>query len=70
MGVVKDDPALDDEDPALDDDDDDDDGSPCERAILDLLRSGAPRVSALRRSMFMFPACLVSRLDDVDMNRS
>lgn len=61
MGAVKDDPAL---------EDDDDDGSPSERANLDLLRSGAPRVSALRRSMFMVPACLVSRLDDVDMNRS
>lgn len=64
IGVVKDDPALED-----DDDDDDDDGSPSERANLDLLRSGAPRVSALRRSMFMVPACLVSRLE-LDMNRS
>lgn len=63
MGAVNDDPAL-------DEDDEDDDGSSSERANLDLLRSGAPRVSALRRSMFMFPACLVSRLKAVDMNRS
>jgi len=58
MGVVKDEPALE----VDDDDDDDDDGSPSERASLDLLRSGALRVSALRRSMFMVPACLVSSL--------
>ena len=61
IGVVNDDPVL--------EDDDDDDGSPSERANLDLLRSGAPRVSALRRSMFIVPACLVSRFE-LDMNRS
>lgn len=62
MGVVKDEPAL-------DDDDGDDGESPSERAILDLLRSGAPRVSALRRSMLIVPACLVFRLE-FDMGRS
>lgn len=64
IGIAKDEPAI------LDDEEDS--PSVSDRANLDLLRSGAPRVSALRRSMFNPDALFVSlvgRLDDMNYSK-